>query len=149
MAHELAHVAVPVRRHVAVGLEIEQRGVAAAAPLRAFPERRHWAAQIGGPGQPLQRQRVIRVATECGGKIEEADARAVAQQEVVEGRLLVEERPALVRQARQRRGRSAEVGAVEEQRARPRVPQRSAVPGRHARAARTLDALRVSREVGE
>lgn len=59
----------------------------------------------------------------------------------------MQERPALVRQARQGRISRAEVRAVKEQRARPRVGARPSIPGRHARAVRTLYALRVTWEV--
>lgn len=59
------------------------------------------------------------MAAEGGSEIEEADAGPVAQHEVVEGRFLVQKRPALMCQARQRRLRRAKVSAVKEQRARP------------------------------
>lgn len=73
-----------------MGLQVEQRRVPATTPLGAFPERRRRPKQIEDPGQPLQWQWEVRVAAEGGREVEEADPRAVAQQEVVERRLLVQ-----------------------------------------------------------
>lgn len=132
-----------------MGLHVEHRAVAPPPPRVLLGQGQRRAPQVAGAGQPLQRQRVVRLAAEGGRVVEEADAGRVREEVVVHGGLLVEERPRLVGQAGQRRLVGAEVGAVEDERLGAAVPRRPPAARDEARAPRAVDALRVAGKVRE
>lgn len=147
--HELPHVAVPVRGHVAVGLHVQHGPVAPPPPRVLLGQGQRRAPQVGDAGQPLQGERVVRLPAEGGRVVEEADAGRVREQVVVHGGLLVEQRPRLVGQAGQRRLVGPEVGAVEDERLGAAVPRHPPAARGQAGAPRAVDALRVPGEVRE
>lgn len=147
--HELPHVAVPVRGHIAVGLHVQHRAVAPPPPRVLLGQGHGRGPQVLGAGQPLQRQRIVGLPAEGGRVVEEPDAGRVREHVVVHGGLLVEERPGLVGQAGQRRLVRPEVGAVEDERLGAAVPGHPPAPGDEAGAAGAVDALRVAGEVRE
>lgn len=147
--HELPHVAVPVRGHIAVGLHVQHRPVALPPPRLLLGQGHGRGPQVRDAGQPLQRERVVGLPAEGGRVVEEPDAGRVREHVVVHGGLLVEERPGLVGQAGQRRLVRPEVGAVEDERLGAAVPGHPPAPGDEAGAAGAVDALRVAGEVRE
>lgn len=113
--HELLDISVPVWWDIAVGLHVEHRSQALPPQLVLLHEgngRR--CKQVVQRRQPLQRQRIVWLPAECGGVIKQPDPRTVGEQVVVHGRLLVEQRPGLATETRQRCFIRPEVCSVED-----------------------------------
>lgn len=98
-----------------MGLHVEHRCQAfPPQPVLLSKGHGHRCQQVVQGGQPLQRQRVVRLPAEGGGIVEQPDARPMREEVVVHGRLLVKQRPGLVTEAGQGSLVRPEVCAVED-----------------------------------